>query len=136
MNLFTYGTLMIPEIISSLLGRNLTGMGALLKDYRRALILNQSYPGITRQGESQVEGVIYYQLKPHEMEILDNYEGQMYELNPVQVVLKSGDVQEANVYVLKDEFKSLLSDKDWNLEAFLKNDLLHFFKGYEGFTKA
>ncbi|MCB0667123.1 MAG: gamma-glutamylcyclotransferase, partial [Saprospiraceae bacterium] len=122
MNLFTYGTLMIPEIISSLLGRNLTGVGALLKDYRRALILNQTYPGICRQGESQVEGVIYYQLKSHEIEILDNYEGQMYELNPVQVVLKSGDLEEAYVYVLKDEFKSLLSDKDWNLEAFLKND--------------
>ena len=58
MNLFTYGTLMIPEIISSLLGRNLTGVGALLKDYRRALILNQTYPGICRQGESQVVSVL------------------------------------------------------------------------------
>ena len=83
--LFTYGTLMIPEIIQSIIGRSLSGETAWLKDYRRGRLLNASYPGIIKWTGTMVEGILYHDIGFADLDRLSQYEGEQYDLALVKV---------------------------------------------------
>lgn len=134
MNLFCYGTLMIPEVISSLIGRPIQGKQAVLKGFRRGVIRGQTYPGILPHSQGEVGGILYETLTEAEVMILDHYEGEMYSLAEVLIISETGDQTQARTYVLKEAYKALVTETDWDLAAFIRNDLIHFVKDYDGFA--
>lgn len=135
MNLFCYGTLMVPEVIASLIGRSIQGTQAVLKGYRRGVIRGQTYPGILPQPEGEVSGILYQTLTEEEVMILDHYEGEMYVLAEVLIMSGAGDQIQARTYVLKEAYRALVTETDWDLAAFIRNDLIHFVRDYDGFPK-
>ena len=46
MNLFAYGTLMVPEVLRAVTGREFTWREAVLRGYVRLTVRGQSYPGV------------------------------------------------------------------------------------------
>ncbi|KAI7781743.1 hypothetical protein LA080_014374 [Diaporthe eres] len=85
--LFAYGSLMIDEVIATLLGRVPKHEPAKAPGYRVSQLPDQSYPGLVHDESSEAHGRIYYGLSLKEWAILDAFENPLYE---VQVVTLAG----------------------------------------------
>ncbi len=59
MNIFAYGTLMIPSVMYAVTGRHFRSQKAILKDYARFTVKGESYPGIIPVMNAITEGKIY-----------------------------------------------------------------------------
>ncbi|KAF8425580.1 hypothetical protein EV426DRAFT_52216 [Tirmania nivea] len=92
---FFYGTLMALPVLYNVIYRSpeppehmsshLTVRPAILKNYRRRLILHCEYPGLTAHPGSQVAGSFVSGLTKANLWDLHNFEGREYELVPVKV---------------------------------------------------
>lgn len=134
MNLYTYGTLMAPDIMQAVSGCILQSLEATLEGYRRFGIRGEKYPGIIRVKEGSVEGVLYLDVPPGAMARLDRFEGEMYRRETVMVHPSGGDKPlSAMVYVLKPEFTHLLTSEGWDFQNFLKHGKRVFEEEYDGF---
>lgn len=91
---FCYGTLMVPQILKSVLDNEpITAFNvsnATLKGYTRHHVIGEDYPAITKDGEtvlqkkltdeeSTVHGALIEGLADYHMDLLDQFEGDEYE---------------------------------------------------------
>ena len=134
MNLFAYGTLMIPEIFSEVTARNCQPENAVLNDYARFRLEGEPFPAIVKAKGRSTEGVIYRLIDFTAFRRLDAFEGERYARTPVLVRTGTG-VDLAMTYVLKDIYRHLLTDLPWSLEAFRENEKERFLKNHAGFAR-
>jgi len=134
MNLFTYGTLMVPEIMHQVAGCVLQSSEVTLEGYVRYGVRGEQYPGVTAQVGSRVEGILYLDVGSEPLRRLDAFEGRMYRRESVRVVQKS-DQRElaAMVYVFRPEYEHLLTGEPWDLQRFMQNGRAIFESEYEGY---
>ncbi len=133
MDLFTYGTLMSPEIMTKVAGCRLAALPANLQNYQRFLVRDEVYPGITVKAGGQVDGMLYLDVPDAALQRLDVFEGEMYERRGVTVQEKGGTVREAMTYVFRPEYHDLLTDIPWDFDEFLASGKKRFVDGYFGF---
>lgn len=131
-SLFTYGTLMLPEIIQLITGRPCSGEKATLVDFRRGKIRNESYPGITRAPGHRVEGTLYAGLQAEEINKLNSFEGDAYELTRVQVQLRDGRKADCLTYILKEKYLFMLTNETWSPQSFIRDHKESFLREYAG----
>lgn len=130
-NVFVYGTLMLPEVLQLVLERAPLTVQATLMGYKRCALLTEVYPAMVTATETtpvpQVSGRLLRDLDDSELHKLDAYEGAMYKRVTVPAVTEAGQSR-AFAYVLQDEFRHLLTAKDWDPQTFLRRDLQCFLK--------
>lgn len=134
-DLFAYGSLMFDDIMFTVSGSRYKSAPALLRDYRRAVVRGEVYPGIAPQKGEVVPGTVYFGLPAAAWQRLDLFEGEMYRRDTVAVELADGRIAKAQTYVVRPEFASRLSRKPWSAEEFLHTDKLQFEARYRGFHK-
>lgn len=123
--LFAYGTLQLPEILAQVVGRSWPGSPAELLGYRRYLLQGKPYPAIVAEAGARVVGLLYPSVGPSELELLDDYEGELYERRLVTVQL--GELTApAFVYVLGEPGLEQLAAGEWDLERFAREHLPGF----------
>ncbi len=133
-NLFAYGTLMCPEIIQIVTGKNLSGAGGTLKSYQRFSIKNEVYPGIIPAPGKVVDGIVYFGLSVSIWKLLDGFEGEIYLRQPVKILLiEERRTINAHTYIIKPQYADLLASKPWSYEKFLKTGKDKFLRTYKGF---
>jgi gamma-glutamylcyclotransferase (GGCT)/AIG2-like uncharacterized protein YtfP len=130
--LFTYGSLMSPDILEMVIHRAAVGVPATLLDYRRAKIAGVSYPGMIPEPGSRVDGCLYKQLSLSDLEKLDIFEGEMYQRKLVEIHLEQ--TLQSYTYILAGAHAHLLTNEAWSYEDFLKNDKGNFIRNYGGWT--
>ena len=135
MNIFTYGTLMIPEVMVAVTTRRFRSIDAILKGYARFTVKGESYPGITPEPGAITEGIIYFDVDELSLERLDAFEGDLYQRTPIRVETEKEDILNAETYVIKPRYRSCLSSKEWNAKEFARKHLASFLKTYSGFKK-
>lgn len=113
-NLFAYGTLMLPEMMHQLLGKEIQSIPGTLNGYACYEVKHQIYPAIVALDGSNVTGIVYQNLRNGDLTKLDEYEGEMYERKTVQVRLNDGTNLPCQTYVCKEEYISYLDNKLWN----------------------
>lgn len=134
MNLYTYGTLMAPDIMQAVAGCRLQSVEAYLEGYQRFGIRGEEYPGIIKAMGRKVEGVLYLDVSSEAMARLDLFEGEMYSREAVMVQPREGDKPlSAMVYVIKPEFAHLLTAEEWDFQHFLQHGKRQFEEEYDGF---
>lgn len=133
MNLFVYGTLMVPEVMFAVCGHGRRGQSAMLLGYRRRRIVNEVYPAIVCCAGDRVEGICYRGLNAAQARLLDTFEGDMYRRCTVSIRTAEG-VQSADTYVLVPRFRSRLSREPWSLGLFVATHLDAFVRDYRGFA--
>jgi len=158
-SLFAYGTLQIPEIMSALCGlatasRSPTAgrshpvegsawaaLPARLQGFERCCVRGERFPGIRPRPETSTPGCLYSDLGDEHWELLDAFEGELYERRSVEVQLLGPQashplarsatgtsdrtdaetpigVRTAWVYVVRPgHWRSLLA-KPWHIERF------------------
>jgi gamma-glutamylcyclotransferase (GGCT)/AIG2-like uncharacterized protein YtfP len=134
-NLFTYGSLMSSDIMYTIAGCRADFVSATLRDFQRSSIRGEEYPGIVAHPQAEVEGVLYLDLSAKAMQRLDNFEGEQYARQEVQVMTQLYGLYTAMAYVIKPEYTDLLTGETWDYERFLAVGKSEFLKTYIGFRK-
>lgn len=125
-HLFTYGTLCVPEVMRAVIGRDLAGEPAILRDHRRRLVADCVFPAITACPGSEVTGTLFRHVDPATMDKFDAYEASFYERRAVTVQLDHTGVIErilAEVYLLSPTEAWRLSDELWEEAVFVREHL-------------
>ena len=135
MKIFTYGTLMLPEVMYAVTTREFRSINAKLKGYGRFTVKGESYPGIIPETDAVTQGIIYFDVDELSLERLDEFEGDLYQRIPIQVETKDKEVLNAETYVIKPRYRRCLSSKEWNLKEFAQKHLAAFLETYSGFKK-
>ncbi len=133
MNLFAYGTLMVPEILAMAAGRAHTGENARLAGYARYKLKEKHYPALIPASGETTDGIVYFDLDESAVCRLDIFEGEMYDRTRVRVLLADKTAMDACTYVLRGPYRSMLSREEWSLEEFKKKDQPDFIRTYFGF---
>lgn len=133
MDLFTYGTLMSPDIMARVAGCRLASLPARLTGYKRSLVRNEVYPGIAQAAGHAVDGILYLEVPDVAIRRLDAFEGEMYERLEVYVTTEGGQPRSAMTYVFRSAYRHLLTDLSWDYQTFLKTGKERFENGYFGF---
>ncbi|MBF8269499.1 MAG: uncharacterized protein HW386_1208 [Gammaproteobacteria bacterium] len=118
LNLFAYGTLMVPEVMAAVTGKTFRHEPATLSGYVRYRIKSQVFPAIITSGQDAVDGILYYDLNEHRLQRLDEFESEVYERREVHVHLADGDTVTADVYIVAPRHQHLLSSEPWDLGQF------------------
>lgn len=118
-HVFTYGSLMFDSVWSRIVAGSYDRSAAILQGYDRKGLLGEEYPVIVpSSAHSQVEGIVYHEVSPDDLTRLDLFEGDYYFRKTEQVVTEKMVIIPAEIYVLKEEFYTLISPRKW--------DPLHF----------
>lgn len=133
MNIFAYGTLMIPAVMYAVTARHFRFKKAVFRGYARFTVNGESYPGIVPEADAVTEGIIYLNVDEASLERLDIFEGELYQRTPVRVETKGEAILNAETYVIKPEYRGYLSSKGWDVNTFIKTYLETFLESYQGF---
>ena len=134
MNLFTYGSLMFPEVWERVTGLCGAGQPALLADHAARRIRGQTYPALVKTAGESTEGVLYADVSPEAVARLDAFEGHFYERIMVAVSVGHGAATRAWVYraALPDD-PDILAER-WDPERFQREHLGRFLQDDPGFS--
>lgn len=126
---FTYGSLMYPEVVQTILGRSIAATelrDATLEGYRRVAIPDRPYPtGVPVPG-FRIEGKLLGPITESELQKLDAYEESFYVRIAVSVTTHEG-IREALTYI---DGRSQLpfTLQNWDPEKFEKHHLETFIQ--------
>lgn len=119
MNLFAYGTLTCPAIMTELCGSLPGHEPALLRHYVRRTLREEDFPGIVPAPSGTVPGILYRELPADAWHALDRFEGDLYRRARVVVETEGGEL-EAAAYVMKPHYRHRVGESDWDAESFLR----------------
>ena len=134
LNLFTYGSLMFEPVWSRLVSGHYPASPATLAGFVRRCVKDDSYPVIFRGSSTDmVEGVLYRNVTNEDIAVLDAFEGDYYAREAVTLRLPDGSAFPAQTYVLKDQYRHIADDREWDAARFSSTDIHHFLAQYSGF---
>ncbi len=136
--LFAYGTLEIPEVMSSVAGRLFLQQPACIADHARYCLRQRVYPGLRYEAGSITHGTLYTGLDGKTLKRLDAFESDIYIRETHVVATRAGELTRAEVYLIPPRHYGELTHKPWNPAAFKQRSLRHFLDGcdIEGIPRA
>ena len=117
-NLFTYGTLSVPEVMTALIGRTFESSEAQADGYTCFLIKGEHYPGIVARAGHSARGRVHFDVDEETWSVLDRFEGDVYSRQSIEVKT-SGQPVSALTYVILPWRAEVLSETPWDEAAFL-----------------
>ncbi len=132
MNVFVYGTLLVPRIWVLVTERpDLNSSKALLSGHSIWRVREATFPAIREEDpgyEGRVAGRVFFDVPESALQRLDLYEDSFYERVTVQVQTAGGPV-EADVYrAPRKKAETIISSDTWSLEWFEANGLERFLE--------
>lgn len=128
--LFVYGTLMVPEIMSTVSRVKASGMPAVLSGYRRCLVRDEVFPAIIADSQEKVEGILYQGISDDVWRRVDHFEGEYYQRVGVVVATAAGPIH-ANTYVIAPTHSHRLGGP-WTLAWYMDHGHTSFNAQYLG----
>lgn len=127
-HIFTYGSLMFPEVWERVVNRRYKNCEANTVGLIRRKISHSTYPVAFEGGpENILDGRLYWNVTPADLERLDRFEGEYYVRKPVAVTnSQDGTKINADVFLLKPKYNLLAGPEDWSPRHFQKHELRRF----------
>lgn len=132
--IFVYGTLMFPQIMGRVIGREPLSETAIASGWERLRIRGESYPGLIARPGASVAGRLYRDLEPSEICCLDEYEGEAYYRARVRVDTEQGPA-EAEAYLIRTDHQHLLSPERWEPTWFAEHHFADYLAALDGETE-
>ncbi len=130
MHLFTYGTLMFPEVWKRISIDRFPSQPAKLPGYAIYRVKDAVYPGIiSADKESVVDGVLYDGIDEDTLFELDTYESNFYERIPVLAYTADGLQVECQAYIVPNSRHEMLSNEPWDADQFREQELEKYLHG-------
>jgi len=124
--IFAYGTLQVPEVMRAVTGAVFPSEPARLHGYARYRLRNRVYPGLRRERGAFTDGVLYEDVSPDALNVLDEFEDDFYRRETLTVVTRKGIQADAEVYVVRPAYYRRLIRRNWELERFKETALREF----------
>lgn len=115
-NVFTYGSLMFPEVWTRVVAGDYRSTRARLNGHARFAVRDQIYPGMVPHEHSQVAGVLYLDVDEADLARLDHFEGDDYLRVSCEVACEEGVARPAEAYVYR--LPGRLLETEWHPDAF------------------
>ncbi len=132
-HIFTYGSLMFNQVWANVVRGSYEQHRGTLTGYVRRCIINENYPAILPGPlTSTVSGIIYLNVTSEDIHRLDAFEGSYYFRKSVQVSTEN-NIFAADTYVLKNSYRHITTDNEWDPEEFEKEGIHLFLGSYFGF---
>lgn len=136
MNLFTYGSLMFAEVWSQLVRGDYVKRPARLHGFTRRRVHGDVYPVIFRSNNGEwVDGFVYFGVSDDDLRRLDTFEADAYDRQMHTVIVEGSEKHQADAYVLKDCYKYLVNNSEWDPQWFAREALPIFVCNYKGFAR-
>lgn len=107
---------MFPQVWQRVVRGNYRSSAASAAGHARYEIAGETYPGMVVQAGSAVEGVLYFDVGPQDMDALDAFEGAEYRREEITVTLATGETVRACTYIYLLPEKLL--ESTWRPDAF------------------
>jgi len=133
--LFTYGSLMLAEVMEIVAGLRFPARRATLAGYRRRGLHGRVYPGLLPAAGESVEGVLWEDLDPPALARIDRFEGSLYERPELRVTLAGGESCAAFVFLLRPEHHALATDAAWDEAEFRERHLTAYLADCRAFAR-
>src|SRR6186997_3021087 len=91
MHVFTYGSLMIPEVWRIVVGREFRTVEGAVDGFSIFRVIDAPYPGIVADPASIVRGLVYLDVDPASIARLDTFEGDFYERQSLLINCRDGE---------------------------------------------
>jgi gamma-glutamylcyclotransferase (GGCT)/AIG2-like uncharacterized protein YtfP len=135
MHVFTYGSLMFPEVWRIVAGREFQTVAGAADGYAIFRVAGAPYPGIVADAGSVVRGLVYLDVDDVSIARLDKFEGEFYERLSLSVDCRDGQRRAAVAYVVPEKNRHVLSAEPWTAESFVASGgLAEFIERYQGFS--
>ena len=136
MHVFTYGSLMFPEVWRIVVGREFETVEGAVAGYSIFRVDEAEYPGITAAGgDGVVRGLVYLDVDDASVARLDRFEGSLYDRVNLPIVCVDGVLRTAEAYVISESNRHALTAEMWTAEEFVSSGgLAEFMLKYQGFS--
>jgi gamma-glutamylcyclotransferase (GGCT)/AIG2-like uncharacterized protein YtfP len=137
MHVFTYGTLMFPEVWQAVVGRPFETVEGAVLGFAIYRVVDAVYPGIAAGEErDMVRGVVYLDVDNASLTRLDLFEDDFYERQALWVDCVDGQRRAAEAYIVPHENRRALTNEPWRRAEFISSGGLEQFKrGFQGFQR-
>ncbi|MEM8495910.1 MAG: gamma-glutamylcyclotransferase family protein [Planctomycetota bacterium] len=131
-DVFTYGTLMVPDVMRAVTGKRFQSRNAALHGFNRLRVRHEVYPAIVAAADASTRGRLYVGVDAANLKRLDDFEGEYYTRQSVTVTDDHGEIRQALAYVIADVHRHRLSEEPWDEAAFVEHHLPEFMKQVRG----
>jgi gamma-glutamylcyclotransferase (GGCT)/AIG2-like uncharacterized protein YtfP len=125
-HVFTYGTLLFPEVMDAVAGRTFVQVPATLAGFTRVRVRGAVYPAAREEAGGSITGLLYLDVDAAALARLDRFEGELYERRSVRVTSDDGAGSTAEVYVVPPARYGRLEPRAWDLEQFRREHLASY----------
>jgi gamma-glutamylcyclotransferase (GGCT)/AIG2-like uncharacterized protein YtfP len=130
MHLFTYGSLMYPQVWSRVMQRLHASRPATLAGYSRRQLPGEVHPAMIPSGpDSTIEGVLYADLTPDELARLDRFEDEGIDYKRISVTVETASGQ-VDAFTYMYMHPDRVSAAPWDPTDFETAGLQHFLNNY------
>ena len=127
MHVFTYGSLMFPDVWSRVVKGSYRALPVHAKDFARFAVRDETYPGAVVQAGAVLHGMLYCDVDTADLKALDRFEGADYQRIEIEVLAEDGQAYKAQIYLYLQTAQ--LSATDWKPEEFRLSEFLATFCG-------
>jgi gamma-glutamylcyclotransferase (GGCT)/AIG2-like uncharacterized protein YtfP len=117
-NVFCYGTLEFDAVMQKITGTAFPAEPATLIDYVRYMVKGAPYPAIIHEPGAVTEGTLFRGLNTKQMQMMDEYEGSLYDRIESEVLASKGELIVAQIYVVPLSRQHYVSRLAWNKADF------------------
>lgn len=136
MHVFTYGTLMFPDVWRAVVGRMFASVEGTASGYAVFRVRDAVFPGIIAAADCVVRGVVYLDVDQRSLERLDRFEDDFYKRQAVHVACDDGHQRSAEAYVVPAANRNVLTNEPWDRESFVASGgLKYFVNRFAGFSR-
>lgn len=134
-NLFVYGSLCLPKLMSFLAGRQLHGCPARLHGYASYFLQARDYPALRVATGRFTTGILYRNVPRRILNMIDRFEDDFYIRVSCRCELISDrEFLEAQVYVINLRSLASLSSKPWKMNPVKARSLIRKLTARHDFT--
>lgn len=127
MNVFTYGSLMYPQVWDRVVRGRYRSATARLAGFRRRALIGASYPAAIPDPAALIRGRLYFDVSPDDLVRLDAFEADEYRRDEVDVQVDvDGESVPARAQVYVYLVESRLAPQDWDVARFERDHLADF----------
>lgn len=135
-NVFAYGSLMYPEVLTALAGALPSFEDLCVQGFERRVVGGKPYPGLRENPASSVDGRLWFDIDDETLRILDGFEGSLYERRTLRLVSRRRGSVNAEAYIVPASRLHALADVPWERERFERHYLGRYVKICRGFRAA
>src|ERR1051326_9249432 len=120
MHVFTYGTLMFPEVWRAVVGREFNSTEGTAAGFAIFRVQGAVFSGIAPAGKKSTgRGVVYLDVDNASLQRLDAFEDDFYERLSIFVNCDNGRRLEAQAYIVPDANRHVLTSEAWDRDQFV-----------------